>query len=353
MTPRGAEILRTHSIPTSASLREALGRINSLSGKPMTLFALSGDGKLRGTVTDGDIRRALIAGLELTDPVEMGMHTDFVYAAPEDDLCEVIAKAREKKLSLLPVVKDGHIIDIIDLQSVKSYLPIDAVLMAGGRGERLRPLTLDTPKPLLHVGGKAIIDYNIEELEACGVENIWVTVNYLAEQIECHFNARGGRAEVTCVREPRRLGTIGSLSLVEGLTRDTVLLMNSDLLTTIDFEAFYLHHRQSGADITVAAVPYTVSVPFAIMRIEEDRIRGLEEKPTYNYLANAGVYLIERRLLERIPKGEPLDAPDFITGVIGSGEKVGYFPIEGTWIDIGSPDDYRHANNLMEIRNKK
>lgn len=347
ITPHGKDLLLRHAIPTAATVRDALAAINSLSGAAMTLFAITPEGTLAGTVTDGDIRRALIAGAGLDDAVERVMHTGFLAVSPDDDQCLAIAEGRRRRLSMLPVVDRGHIRDIIDLSAVRTRLPIDAVLMAGGRGERLRPLTLNTPKPLLKVGGKPIIDYNIDELEACGVTNIFVTVNYLAEQIIEHFDRRKGIANVECVREPRRLGTIGSLALIEGFHNDDILLMNSDLLTGIDFEAMYLHHRRSGAEITIAAVPYTVSVPFAIMRLEGEKVTGIEEKPTYNYLANAGVYLLKRHLLSRIPKGEFLDAPDFVSSVIDDGGEVGCFPIQGTWIDIGSPDDYRHANEMM------
>ena len=347
ITSAGEKILRRHAICTDANVREALGAINSLSGSAMTLFAITREGKLAGTITDGDIRRALIAGADLDDKVEKVMHRNFLSVAPGEDQCVAIAEGRERRLTLLPVVDDGKILDIIDLREVKTRLPIDAVLMAGGRGERLRPLTLSTPKPLLKVGGKPIIDYNVEELEACGVKNIYVTVNYLADLIISHFEKREGLADVVCVREPRRLGTIGSLALIDNLRNDDILLMNSDLLTAIDFEAMYLHHRRSGADITMAAVPYTVSVPFAIMHLEGERVKGLEEKPTYNYFANAGVYLLKRHLLDLIPKGEYLDAPDFIASIIEKGGDVGCFPVRGTWIDIGSPDDYRHANEMM------
>ena len=342
--------MRRHTISVTASVRDALIAINRLSGDNMTLFAIDSDNRIRGTVTDGDIRRALISGAELHDPLENVMHTHFLAAAPGDDLWMKMAEGRKRKIVLMPIVEDGRIVDILDLRKMKTSLPIDAVLMAGGKGERLRPLTENTPKPLLPVGGKAIIDYNVDELERCGVDNIFVTVNYLAEQIEDHFKNRDGRTNVSCVREPRRLGTIGSLALIDGLANDNVLLMNSDLLTTLDFEAFYLHHRKYGHGITMAAVPYTVSVPFAIMHMNKDHVVGLEEKPTYNYFANAGVYLIARDLLQRMAKGEYLDAPDFISSYIADGGMVGCYPIEGTWIDIGSPDDYRYANELMSRR---
>lgn len=344
----GKELLHRHAISTRANVREALKTINALSGESMTLFVIAGSGQLVGTVTDGDIRRALIAGADLSDPVERVMHTSFLSLTPGDDWCLSIAKGRKRRIDLLPVVVDGYIVDIVDINKLKTSLPIDAVLMAGGKGERLRPMTLEMPKPLLPVGKKAIIDYNVDELESCGVNNIFVTINYLGHKIEEHFLHRHGRARITCVREPKRLGTMGSLALVEGLEKDDLLLMNSDILTTLNFEKFYLHHKKSGAAMTVAAVPYTVSVPFAIMQMDGKRVKGLEEKPTYNYFANGGVYLMKRDLLCRIEKGEYLDAPDFITSLIADGGDVECFPIEGTWIDIGSPDDYRYANDLMK-----
>lgn len=346
--PSGAKgLLDRHAISTRANVREALKAINALSGESMTLFVIDEQRHLLGTVTDGDIRRALIAGADLSDPVVRVMHTSYLYLTPGEDWCLRIAQGRRRRIGLLPVVENGCIVDIVDINKLKTSIPIDAVLMAGGKGERLRPMTLEMPKPLLPVGKKAIIDYNVDELEACGVNNIFVTINYLGHKIEEHFLRRQGRARVRCVMEPKRLGTMGSLALVEGLEKDDILLMNSDILTTLNFEKFYLHHKKSGADMTVAAVPYTVSVPFAIMQMDGKRVRGLEEKPTYNYFANGGVYLIKRSLLSRIVKGDYLDAPDFISSYIADGGEVGCFPIEGTWIDIGSPDDYRYANELM------
>lgn len=352
VSPASAELLTMHAIDSKASVRETLSALNRLSGDSMTLFAIGEDGILKGTITDGDIRRALIAGAALEDSAESVAHRDFMACSTHDNPGMAVAKARRLRIDLLPVVADGFVTDIIDLRKIKTILPIDAVLMAGGRGERLRPLTLDTPKPLLKVGGKAIIDYNVGELEACGVENIYVTVNYLAEKIESHFHGREGRACVECVREPKRLGTMGSLALIDTLRHDDILVMNSDLLTNLDFEQMYLHHLKNGADLTVAAVPYTVSVPFAIMQLDGVRVTGLSEKPTFNYFANAGVYILKRSLLAMIERGEYLDAPDFMEKLIGEGLNVSCFPVKGTWIDIGSPDDYRYANELMNTRGK-
>lgn len=341
-----------HTIPANATIKEALAQLNDLSGTAMTLFALDSEGRLAGTVTDGDIRRALIGGTPLNAQVSKAMHRSFHALRPGDEEFTALPPIRQKGITLVPRLDaDGRITEIIDLATHRNRLPIDAVLMAGGRGERLRPLTIDTPKPLLKVGGRPIIDRNVDELAACGVRRIYVTVNYLRQQIEDHFaTPRNDGTTVTCVAEPARLGTIGSLALVKGLTHPDVLLMNSDLLTTIDFEALYAHHRNSGADLTIAAVPYNVSVPYAIIHTQGDRVTSLAEKPTFNYFANAGVYILRRELIGRLTPGQPLDAPDFIEGLIKDGLKVCRFPIEGIWIDIGSPDDFRYANELMARR---
>lgn len=340
------ELLFRHAIATDASLKDAMAKINSLSGDSMTLFAIGADGRLKGTITDGDIRRALIAGARLESPVSDAMHSAFRHLTPGDKPYLKIRECRERHIDLLPATDDGFITDILDLRRLRTSLPIDAVLMAGGKGERLRPLTLDTPKPLLPVGGKPIIDYNVDELAACGVRNVFVTVNYLKEQIIRHFKQTPHATNVTCVEEPCRLGTIGSLALVEGLSQENLLLMNSDILTNMSFEKMFLQHVSNGADITIAAVPYTVSVPFAILRTDGLDVLGLAEKPTYNYFANAGVYILRRELVAHIKPGEYLDAPDFITAMLQKGKKVQYFHADATWVDIGSPDDYRYANEM-------
>lgn len=347
--------IEPHLIPADASLREAFAKLNLLSGGNMTLFAVNNltDKKLIGSLTDGDLRRAVIANESLDSKVADVCRHDCVRVASSQERYDTIASARKKGISLLPVIdsESGTISDLLDLRFLKAELPLDAVLMAGGKGERLRPLTLDTPKPLLHIGSKAIIDYNVDELLANGIDNIFVTVNYLKEQLIKHFNKPVFEGKVKCVEEPRRLGTMGSLSLVNGLKHDNLIVMNSDLLTSISFEKMYIQHSSSGAALTMGVIPYTVSVPFAIIRHEGRNITGLTEKPTYNYFANAGVYMMRRDIISHIPIGEYLDAPDLVEQLIAAGEKVEYFPIEGIWIDIGSPDDYRYANELMKLKN--
>ncbi len=338
-----------HIISGNATIRETLTALNELSGDSMTLFALDDDGRLIGSVTDGDIRRALIAGHTTDDKAADIAFRNFISLTEDPSPTEryrTVARARERRINLLPVLSEGILKDIIDLRKLKSAIPADAVLMAGGRGERLRPLTLDTPKPLLEVGGKPIIDYNVESLISYGVKNIYVTVNYLKDQIIEHFSEPKWHGRVHCIEEPCRLGTMGSVALIDTLTQDHVIVMNSDLLTNIDFESLWRHHVDSGAVLTMATIPYTVSVPFAIIRTDGDRVTGLEEKPTFNHFANAGVYIIDRNVLGDIKRGEYLDAPDFVESLIAKGLKVSHFVIEGTWIDIGSPDDFRYANEV-------
>lgn len=350
MKPDNSNSLSRHCIHTDATLLDAIRAINALDGGEMTLFVTDGDGRVKGSLTDGDIRRGLVDGVGLDSAVNNVMFKGFRAIRPGCDVFSVVAEARAAGVQLLPRLDaGGRIAELINLTQTHALLPIDAVLMAGGLGERLRPLTNDCPKPLLKVGGKAIIDYNIDALLACGVHHIDIAVRYLAERIEEHVADKYPGRGVRCVREQQRLGTFGALSLIDDFENDDVLVMNSDLLTTIDFGAMYEHHRTSGAAATVAVTPYTVSVPFAIMQTEADRVTGMMEKPTYNYFANAGVYIVKRSMLNLLKRGEYMDAPDFLTLLIDSGHKVSHFRIDGTWIDIGSPDDYRYACELMAI----
>ena len=342
--------MNNHIISKDITLLEALSYINAAAPDPLVLFVLDEDKRMVGTLTDGDSRRALIAGASVNDKVEKIMHRDFNYmkVADIDDVVE-IKRQRDLKMLLVPVLDEkNHIVEIINLERFKTRLPIDAVLMAGGKGERLRPLTEKTPKPLLKVGDKCIIDHNIDRLISYGVKNLSVTVNYLGEQLEEHFAEPRGEVKVNTVREPKYLGTIGSIRFVESFLNDTILVMNSDLFTNINYEDFFLHFKEHDAEMSVAAVPYTVSVPYGIFDLDGRDIQGLIEKPTYNYYANAGIYLIKRSALEEIPEDTFFNATDLIEKLISEGKKVIRFPLNGTWIDIGNPQEYQKANELVK-----
>lgn len=341
---------KKYIISQDKTLIEALKQINDLVTGPLVLFAIDGKDRMAGTITDGDVRRALINGAQLTDVISSVMNRSFNYVLEgEGDIVRSLHRQRGLKMKLVPILDThNHIIDIVNLEKYVTKLPIDAVLMAGGKGERLRPLTEKTPKPLLHVGDKAIIDHNIDRLINYGVSHISVTVNYLREQLEDHFAEPRGVIQVQTVREPKFLGTIGSIKFVKEFYNDTILVMNSDLFTNINYEDFYLHFREHDAEMSVAAVPYTVSVPYGIFDLRGRNIHGLIEKPTYNYYANAGIYLIKRGVLDDIPDDTFFNATDLIERLISEGKKVIRFPLNGTWIDIGNPQEYQKANELVK-----
>ena len=337
-------------ISSKKTLLDALVQISEIKKGPLVLFVVDENDRMVGTLTDGDSRRALIAGASVNDLAEKVMHRNFNFIR-NDDIQNVqeIRHQKEMLMKLVPVLDaDNHIVDVINLEKYKTRLPIDAVLMAGGKGERLRPLTEKTPKPLLPVGGKAIIDHNIDRLISYGVKHINVTVNYLGEQLEDHFREPKGEILVQTVREPKYLGTIGSIRFVKEFYNDNILVMNSDLFTNINYEDFYLHFKEHDADMSVAAVPYTVSVPYGIFDLDGRDIHGLIEKPTYNYYANAGIYLIKKTALDRIPDDIFFNATDLIEKLISEGKKVIRFPLNGTWIDIGNPQEYQKANELVK-----
>lgn len=345
-----------HIISQNATLVEALGRLNMLSGGIMTLMAVDPRGVMTGTLTDGDVRRALLAGAGLDSLVGDVMHRDFKSLTSGSIDVTAIRRFRQAGIRLLPLLDDdGKIVRMLDLSLNNTMLPVSAVLMAGGRGERLRPMTDTLPKPLLPIDGKAIIDYNIEALASAGIDDITVATRYLAEKIEEHFSTPVAGVSVKCVREENPLGTIGALSLMPRHDPDGItLVMNSDLLTTISFEEMYLTHTGRHADITIAVLPYAVSVPYAILCTDADthRVSGIEEKPTYSYYANAGIYMIGNRLLDSLEPGRHIDATDFVEKAIKEGRTVTYYPITGTWIDVGTPTDFRQAEELMRhLRN--
>lgn len=341
-----------HIIEQTATIREALGRLNSLSGGKMTLFVVRDVDNpiVVGTLTDGDVRRAILRGVSLDDTVQCAMFTDFrsLHVDIPGDEVDTYRRMRADGIRLVPRIDaEGRLIEMVDLDCFHTHLPLTAILMAGGQGERLRPMTLKCPKPLLKIEGKAIIDYNIEVLAACGINDITVTTRYLAEMIHDHFARPVAGVTVRCVTEDQPLGTIGAAALVPRRDSGATLVMNSDLLTTVSFEDMYLRHRDTKADITVAVIPYQISVPYAILSVDGDSVTGIEEKPAYSYYANAGIYIFDNSILDTLSPDTHTDATDLIEHSIEAGRRVVYYIITGTWIDIGTPTDFRQATELM------
>jgi dTDP-glucose pyrophosphorylase len=330
-------------------------QLNTLSSDILTLFVIDSDEHLEGTLTDGDVRRALIAGKKLEEPVTVAYHTNFKFIIEnEEDIVHKIKQYKENdRIQFLPLLdEDRRILKIYNFKRQKNILPVDAVLMAGGKGVRLRPLTEKTPKPLLPLGKKAIIDYNIEALLSYGISNISVTVNYLKEHIEEHFSKPFGVIQIRCVREPQYLGTIGSVLYVNSFKYDTILVMNSDLFTNLDYEELFIHFQDNKADMSIVGIPYSVSIPYGIFDLNANNVLGIKEKPLYNYYANAGIYLIKRKLVELIPPDTFFNATDFIDLLVAQNYKVIRFPHAGYWIDIGKHEEYSRAQDLVKHINK-
>lgn len=336
-------------LPDTATIKDALIALNNLSADIQTLFVVNNSYRMIGSLTDGDIRRGLIRGLQVTDNIKEIIQHEFKFIFEYDKDVSAVKKIRESDIELLPCLNENRqIVKVYNLKKLKSLLPVDAVLMAGGKGERLRPLTDKTPKPLLKVGEKAIIDYNVEALISYGIDNINVTTNYLGEQIEAHYSKPVDGVRINCVKEPTFLGTIGSIKFVKKFDNDTVLVMNSDLFTNINYEDFYLHFLRNEADMSVAAVPYSLSVPYGIFELDGRNIMGLKEKPTYNYYANAGIYLIKKEIINLIPNNVFYDATDLMDELIKINRKVIRFPLTGYWIDIGKHEDLKKAQDFAK-----
>ncbi len=335
---------KNHLIKDSQSVRDALRQLDQLAIDAI-LFVVNENGQLAGSLTDGDLRRGFIKGLGFEDSL-----MDYVQPNPKVikkgvfSVNEIIA-FRAKNFMILPVVdEDGQIVNVINLKHQKSYLPIDAILMAGGRGERLRPLTDTVPKSLLQVGTKPIIEHNIDRLRDYGIDDVWISVRYLGEQIETYFqDGQSKSISIKYIYEKDALGTAGAVALVEGLIHNTVLVMNSDLLTNINFEDFYLFFEEHQADLAVACIPYQVNVPYAVMDTENYLVTGFKEKPTYTHYSNAGIYLMKREVIDLIPKGTHFNATDLMENMIKEGKKVAAYPLMAYWLDIGKHDDFKKA----------
>ena len=340
--------LQKHLIYENASVLEAMKILNSVP-ENLTLFVLDSNGKMVGSVTDGDIRRGFIAGNTLDDPISKFMLRDFHYINSHSLDVEVIRSIREKGIKLLPALnRNSEIEKIYDLNKYRSILPLECMIMAGGRGERLRPLTDKVPKPLLEIAGKPIIEHNIDRLISYGIEKIYISVKYLGQQIVDYLGDGASKGiQIEYIWEDKPLGTAGALSLVPEIKSDYLLLMNSDIFTNIDFEDLYLQVINQNATMGIASTPYTVNIPYAIFEGGEyNRVIGFEEKPSYTNYTNAGIYLFEKTWIDDIPRNTFFNITDLLEIIIKTKGKVIHNPIVGYWIDIGKIDDYNKAAEI-------
>jgi len=235
--------------------------------------------------------------------------------------------------------------------SYRATLPFEAIVMAGGRGERLSPLTDHCPKPLLKVGERPIVEYSLLRLLKAGVRDFTFCVNYLGEMIQSHFgNGEAFEAEISYVFEPKPLGTIGGVALKKDFKFEDVLVINGDLLTTINFERFYEFYLEQDADLAIATIPYRVNLPYGILdQNTSHEVQSIKEKPSYTHYINTGIYLMRREIFDLIPEGERFDAVELIEVAMKNKRKVSAFTLLDYWIDIGQTDDYHKAQEDVQF----
>ena len=276
-------------------------------------------------------------------------NTKFKYITEQIDV-KYLKLLREDGIKVVPQInKKGKIINILNLNTRKSLLPIHAIIMAGGRGERLRPLTDKVPKPMLLIKNKPIIEHNIDHLISFGVESITISLGYLGDQIMSYFgNGTSKGITIDYINETKPIGTIGCLSLKKEFKFEQILLMNSDLFTNIDLENFYLQFVNEDADMCVATIPYSVDIPYAILGLERNRIINFVEKPRNTHYANAGLYLFKKEFINIIPKDKFYNATDLMQKLIDEKKRIIHCPITGYWIDIGKHDDYLKAIEIIK-----
>jgi len=338
--------IEDHKVSGSEPIALAMEKLN-LPGHLKTLFVVSENNQVIGAITDGDIRRGLLQGLTINNSCEDFAFKNFHFIQEGNINLLKIKELQEKQILVLPFLNPDHSLKgIVNFNQQKSLIPATAVIMAGGFGNRLRPLTETTPKPMLPVGGIPILEINIKRLAQFGVQEIFIAVNYLKDQIKNHFkNGEQWGVNIQYLEENEPLGTVGALSMLPAdIAHNQILLFNADLLSDINFEELYIKHISQKSDLTIASIPHKVTLPYAVLEESNNHISAISEKPTFTYFANAGFYLFETNLLNRIPQNKFYNATDFAEDLIQNKFKVQSFPIHGYWNDIGSLQDYHKSN---------
>ncbi len=337
-------------ISESSTIIEALSRLNSMRDvSRLILFVTSDNGSVIGSLTDGDIRRSLASDENLHKQVGEICFREFQFKFDSKGFIE-LDSLRKNNIKMLPLLNaDLSLSRVIDLDKTESILPVECMIMAGGRGKRLSPLTDTVPKPMLPLGGIPIIEHNINRLIAFGIKKIYISVKYLGEQLEEHFGDGSSRGiEIKYIWEDKALGTAGALALVDKYDTEHVLLMNSDLFTNANFEEMYINLINENAEMVVASTEYKIDVPYAVFESDGYEVKAFKEKPSYVYHSNAGIYIFKRELINKIPKGDFFDITDLMDQMVAEGQKLLHDPIRGYWIDIGQPIDYKNAQDFIK-----
>ncbi|KOY50665.1 nucleotidyltransferase family protein [Polaribacter dokdonensis] len=341
------------TINENKSILEALEKLNKIRDvSRLILFVTNENEQVVGSLTDGDIRRSLAKDKDLNKKIGEICYRDFVHKKNTNGFIE-LESIRKQKIVMLPLLNEDKSLNrVLDLDKIKSVIPVECVIMAGGRGKRLSPLTDTIPKPMLPLGDKPIIEYNIDRLISFGINKIYISVKYLGEQIQEYFGDGSSKGiKIEYIWEDTPLGTAGSLSLVDKFDSDQILLMNSDLFTNVNIEEMYLQLINENADMVIASTEYKIDVPYAVFESSDYEVSTFKEKPTYVYHSNAGVYLFHKNLISKIPKNSYYDITDLMDRLIKENKKILHNPIRGYWIDIGKPSDYENAKEFIKHLN--
>lgn len=343
-------------IGPESTIHQAIAKME-FSPKGIVL-AVDPDGRLLSTITDGDVRRAVLANIKLEETVSVlidrkarSPQAHPITAPVDSDSNTLSGLLKQHSISHLPLVNSEN--RVVALVTWDEFMPdegasLQAVIMAGGSGTRLRPLTEELPKPMLPMGDRPLMEIIVQQLQEAGVKQVNVAVHHKHQKIIEHFgDGREFGVELTYVTEDRPLGTAGSLGLMESPTQ-TVLVINGDILTQVDFRAMLAYHREHAADLTVAVQWYDLQVPYGVVECEGALVRRLSEKPSFKFLVNAGIYLLEPGVYGFIPDGEPYDMTDLIQRLVDEGLQVVAFPIREYWIDIGEHEDYESAQEQLK-----
>ena len=332
--------------PTS-TIKEALKALEH--GSKKIVLVVDDEKKLLGTLTDGDIRRALLKELSLNDFVESIIFKTPITFKQNYNREEILEVALKQKLYQIPIVDDeNRLIDIVEVDELlqPKNKTNTVVLMAGGFGTRLRPLTEHTPKPMLHVGDKPILETIINNFKKHGFTNIIISVSYKASVIENYFkDGKNFGVNIEYIHEDKQMGTAGALSLIKEKLDDTFLVMNGDLLTNINFENMFEYHKQNSSQATMGVREYDFQVPYGVVNIKDNKITSIKEKPIHSFYVSGGIYILEPEVLKFIPQDKFYDMPTLFEEVIENGLNCSSFPISEYWLDIGRIDEFKKANN--------
>jgi dTDP-glucose pyrophosphorylase/predicted transcriptional regulator len=329
----------------NATIREA---IESIDGGAIEIaLAVDEHQRLLGTISDGDIRRALLGGAELDASIAEVIHHSPITAAVGTELDELLRLMTEHGVEQIPLLEDGRVVDVAFIRDLvhahRREHPV--VIMAGGEGKRLRPLTNDTPKPMLNVGGRPLLETVLDQVRDAGFSRVLMAVNYQAEAIEEHFGD-GGRfgIDIDYIREPTQLGSAGALRVAREQLAQPFIVINADLLTNVNLSALMRFHAEDDNLITVGVRRYVLEVPYGVVELEETRVTQLREKPTIDFFVSAGIYAVSPGAVALMPpeKGQ-FDMTDLIQQSLARGGRVGAFPIREYWLDIGQIADYERA----------